>query len=71
MALELFKKGAELGDKDAAQAYNDMIKNGNTLNFAKKVGLNFIKNSSGFLGNIGSAVYEAMQDKKNQSNDYE
>ena len=48
-----------------------MIKNGNTLNFAKKVGLNFIKNSSGFLGNIGRAVYEAMQDKKNQSNDYE
>lgn len=71
LALELFKKGAELGDKDAAQAYNDMIKNGNTLDFAKKVGLNFIKNSSGFLGNIGSAVYEAMQDNKNQSNDYE
>ena len=67
LALELFKKGAELGDKSASQAYNEMVKNSDTLKFAKKVGLNFIKNSNGFLGQIGNAVYEAIVGEENQS----
>lgn len=69
-AKELFKKGMDLGDSECETAYNKMLQNGDILDKAKGIGLNFLKNSNGFWGQLGNAIYETLHEGNNQS-DYD
>ena len=69
-AKELFRKGMELGDTRCETAYNKMIQNEDIFNTVKGIGLNFLRNSNGIIGQLGNAVYETLYEENNQSNDY-
>lgn len=69
-AKELFQRGMKLGDESCKEAYNKMLKNGERIETAKKVGSGILE----FLGAVGEAYAQgcaqAAQYNDNDDDEY-